>query len=207
MSSVGENEATVYLVDDDAAVRAGFSALFKSVGLPVVSFASGEAFLESVDARALGCLVVDVRMPGMSGLELQERLHDRGIGLPIILISAHGDVPMAVRAMKGGALDFLEKPVNEQLLLDRVQGCLSMAHRTHDDAELVATTRARLEALTPREREVLDRLVKGKSSKVIAAELDISPRTVDVHRSHIMDKLGVRSIAELVRVALLVRKR
>jgi two-component system response regulator FixJ len=200
------NEPVVYLVDDDAAVRSGFSALFRSVGLPVTSFASGEAFLEAVDEHSLGCLVVDVRMPGMSGLELQERLRDRGVGLPIILISAHGDVPMAVRAMKAGAIDFLEKPVNEQVLLDRVQGCLRVAHRTYDDAELVAATRARLEALTPREREVLDRLVKGESSKIIAAELDISPRTVDVHRAHIMDKLGVRSIAELVRVALMVKE-
>jgi two-component system response regulator FixJ len=200
------NEPVVYLVDDDAAVRSGFSALFRSVGLPVTSFASGEAFLEAVDEHSLGCLVVDVRMPGMSGLELQERLRDRGVGLPIILISAHGDVPMAVRAMKAGAIDFLEKPINEQVLLDRVQGCLRVAHRTYDDAELVAATRARLEALTPREREVLDRLVKGESSKIIAAELDISPRTVDVHRAHIMDKLGVRSIAELVRVALMVKE-
>lgn len=206
MSAAAENEAMVYLVDDDAAVRAGFSALFRSVGLPVKSFASGEAFLESVDEHALGCLVVDVRMPGMSGLELQERLRDRGVGLPIILISAHGDVPMAVRAMKAGAIDFLEKPVNEQLLLDRIQGCLSVARHVYDNAELIAVTRARLEALTPREREVLDRLVKGESSKVIAAELDISPRTVDVHRSHIMDKLGARSIAELVRVALMVKE-
>lgn len=201
-----DNEPMVYLVDDDAAVRSGFSALFRSVGLPVTSFASGEALLEAVDEHSLGCLVVDVRMPGMSGLELQERLRDRGVGLPIILISAHGDVPMAVRAMKAGAIDFLEKPINEQVLLDRVQGCLRVARRTYDDAELVAATRARLEALTPREREVLDRLTRGESSKIIAAELDISPRTVDVHRAHIMDKLGVRSIAELVRVALMVKE-
>jgi FixJ family two-component response regulator len=125
--------------------------------------------------------------------------------MPIVLISAHADVPMAVRAMKSGAVDFLEKPVNEQELLERVQGCMREAHRMRSDLESALAARGRLEILTPREREVVDLLVKGESSKVIAAQLHISPRTVDVHRSHIMEKLGVRSIAELVAIVLRAR--
>jgi len=202
---VSADDPIVYLVDDDAAVRDGFTALFRSVGLTVRSFESGEAFLRGIDPGDVGCLVLDVRMPGMSGLELQERLLDRGVALPIVLISAHADVPMAVRAMKSGAVDFLEKPVNEQDLLERVQGCLREARRIREDVESMAGARARLDILTPREREVVDLLVKGESSKVIAAQLDISPRTVDVHRSHIMEKLDVRSIAELVAIVLRAR--
>jgi FixJ family two-component response regulator len=205
MSLSIDRAAVVYLVDDDAAVRAGFTALFRSVGLPVRSFDSAESFLEGVEPDAEGCLLLDVRMPGMSGLELQERLRDRGVALPIVLISAHADVPMAVRAMKTGAVDFLEKPVNEQELLERVQACLRTAHRLREEADSTAAARARLEGLTPREREVVELLVEGESSKVIAARLDISPRTVDVHRSHIMEKLGVKSVAELVAIVLRAR--
>lgn len=206
MSMSRDTEARVYIVDDDAGVRAGFTALFKSVGLPVESFESGEALLEAVDETAMGCLVLDVRMPGMSGLELQDELRRRNLCLAIILISAHGDVAMAVRAMKAGALDFMEKPVNEQDLLDRVKSCLRDASQRKEDAEMAAEARVRLETLTAREREVLDGLVRGDSSKAIASDLGISPRTVDVHRSHVMEKLGVRSIAELVRVVMTVER-
>lgn len=206
MSMSRDTEARVYIVDDDAGVRAGFTALFKSVSLPVKSFESGEALLEAVDETAMGCLVLDVRMPGMSGLELQDELRRRNLCLAIILISAHGDVAMAVRAMKAGALDFMEKPVNEQDLLDRVKSCLRDASQRKEDAEMAAEARVRLETLTAREREVLDGLVRGDSSKAIASDLGISPRTVDVHRSHVMEKLGVRSIAELVRVVMTVER-
>lgn len=193
---------TVYVVDDDAAVRAALRALFRSVGLPVQTFESAEEFLGALSDNPVGCLVLDVRMVGMSGLELQAHLARHGYRLPVIVISAHADVPMAVRAMKLGAIEFLEKPINEQELLDRVQSCLQEASRAHQQAASSDALLARFQFLTGREQEILQHVVSGKRSKVIAAELGISSRTVDVHRARIMEKLGVNSTTELIKVVL-----
>lgn len=193
---------TVYVVDDDAAVRAALRALFRSVGLPVQTFESAEEFLGALSDNPVGCLVLDVRMVGMSGLELQAHLARHGYRLPVIVISAHADVPMAVRAMKLGAIEFLEKPINEQELLDRVQSCLQEASRAHQQAASSDALLARFQFLTGREQEILQHVVSGKRSKVIAAELGISSRTVDVHRARIMEKLGVSSTTELIKVVL-----
>jgi two-component system, LuxR family, response regulator FixJ len=194
----------VYIVDDDAAVRASLRALLGSVGLPAMDFPSGEAFLEAVDEGTRGCLLLDVRMPGMSGLQLQEALQERGVRMPIIVITGHGDVPMAVRAMKAGAADFIEKPFNHQQLLERIQGCLEADVQTDSEEQRRRDAAALLDQLTAREREVLELLVMGKASKVIAAALGISEKTVDVHRSNVMKKTGTRSVAELVRLWLRV---
>jgi FixJ family two-component response regulator len=200
------DEPAVFIVDDDAAVRESLRALLGSVDVRAHAFASAEEFLAVVDQVRRGCLLIDVRMPGMSGLELQRTLQERGIDLPVILITGHGDVPMAVRAMKAGAVDFIEKPFNEQELLERVQGCLKA------DAELQQVRAAREDAfdrigqLTQRELEVMELLVVGKPSKLIASALGISEKTVDVHRFNVMRKTGMRSVAELVQLWALVRR-
>jgi RNA polymerase sigma factor (sigma-70 family) len=193
---------TVFVVDDDPAVRDSLRLLLQSAHLPVATFASAQEFLAGYDRAAPGCLVLDVRMPGQSGLELQEELAARGLSLPVIIITGHGDVPMAVRAMKLGAVDFIEKPYNAQVLLERVRHALQEdARRRQEEAERTART-ARLNLLTPREREVLRLLAAGKATKGIAALLGISRRTVEVHRAKIMQKMQVESIAALIRIAL-----
>lgn len=195
--------AIVYIVDDDEAIRQGLCALFDTVCIEARAYASAAAFLEVASPGMTGCLVLDVRMPGMSGLELQQILNERGIHFPVILISGHGDVPMAVRAMKAGAVDFLVKPFNEQDLLDRVGAALS----THDQATERAHARheaaARFAKLTPRELDVLALIMECHNSKSIAFELKISEKTVDVHRFNIMRKTGVRNLSELVKLRLL----
>ncbi|MCG6859920.1 MAG: response regulator [Chromatiaceae bacterium] len=195
-------EPTVFVVDDDLEVQDALRWLIESVALPVETFASAEGFVDAVGPDRPGCLVLDVRMPGMGGLRLLESLRTLEIRLPVIVLTGHGDVPLAVRAMKAGAIDFVEKPCADQDLLDRIYGAMQR------DAELRAETARRaaiseqLEALTPREREILERLVKGQANKVIAAELDISERTVESHRRHIKEKLQVRSLAELAQIVL-----
>jgi len=191
---------TVYIVDDDLGVRSSLRALFRSVGVASTAYASPQEFLAEVGPGGTGCLLLDVRMPGMSGLELQRVLTEAGVRLPVIFITGHGDVPMAVAAMRAGAVDFVEKPFNEQQLLERVAGCLKMSVEAEQAERPRAEARARLGQLTVREREILDHLVEGKPSKRIAATLGISEKTVDVHRSNIMRKTGARSIAELVRL-------
>jgi FixJ family two-component response regulator len=176
--------------------------LLKSVGLATEGYADGQAFLDAVDAKRAGCIVLDVRMPGMSGMDLQKKLNDLGSTLPIIFITGHGDVPMAVEAMRAGAEEFLQKPFRDQDLLDRVHTALQ-----RDQDNRAATTqrqdvRDRVTQLTAREREVFDQLVDGKSTKQIAAAFALSPRTVEIHRSRVLEKMGVRSVAELVKVAL-----
>jgi FixJ family two-component response regulator len=189
---------TVYIVDDDAAVRDALAALLGSVGLEARTFASGEAFLEAADAGMRGCLLLDVRMPGIGGLELQPRIRDQGVLLPVVFITGHGDVPMAVRALKAGASDFIEKPFNEQQLLERIQACL------HEDEQAIAARQAKdaakagFERLTARETAVMALIAAGGHSKGIAAELGITERTVDVHRFNIMRKVGVRTLADLL---------
>ena len=197
---------TVYIVDDDDAVREALGALLGSVCLLYESFASAEAFLAEANSQMRGCLLLDVRMPGMSGLELQRTLQDQGVALQVVIITGHGDVPMAVRALKAGAADFIEKPFNEQDLLDRIQACLK------DDQNLWHTRQAQDEAaarfgtLTPRERAVMELLAAGDHSKKIAAQLNIQDRTVDVHRFNIMHKVGARTLAELLRLWSIVHQ-
>lgn len=189
---------TVFVVDDDQAVRMSLSLLIRSMGLAVETFESAAAFLGACDPERSGCLVLDIRMPGMSGLEMQEELNRRAIGLPVIFITGHGDVAMAVRAMKSGAVDFIEKPFNDQQLLDRINKALELDRNARAALAEHATLAARIELLSPREREVMERIVAGQANKVIAIELGLSERTVEIHRAKVMTKTGARSLAELV---------
>jgi FixJ family two-component response regulator len=194
------HEPTVYVVDDDDAVREALAALLASAGLGCESFASAEAFLAVAHSQMRGCLLLDVRMPGMSGLELQRKLRAQDVPLQVVIITGHGDVPMAVRALKDGAADFIEKPFNEQELLDRVQTCLVDDQRLWQTRQVLDEAVSRFDALTPREQAVMELIAAGVHTKKIAAELGIQDRTVDVHRFNIMRKVGVRTLAELLRV-------
>ena len=187
----------VHVVDDDAGIRDSIDFLVSSVGYQCRTYASAEDFLERFKAGSPGCLVVDVRMSSMSGLELQRLLVERGATLGVVFVTGHGDVPMAVKAMRGGAVDFLEKPFNDQRLLDCINEALRYSTQATAGAVCRAAIDARLARLTTREREVLDLVVAGKPNKVIAATLDISVKTVEVHRSNVMEKMAVMSVAEL----------
>ncbi|MEN9726745.1 MAG: hypothetical protein RL434_1111 [Pseudomonadota bacterium] len=189
---------TVYVIDDDAAVRDSLALLVRSVGLESRTFASATEFLGAFDSGMDGCLVVDIRMPGMSGLDLQQALNERGCRLPLLFITGHGDVAMAVRAMRAGALDFIEKPFRDQELLDRINQALTLSAQQRSTLAEVAEIRARIATLTPREREIMDRIVAGQANKVIAVELGLSERTVEIHRAKVMSKTRVHSLAELV---------
>lgn len=193
---------TVFVVDDDPAMRHSLAWLLESVALRVEVYGSAEAFLAAVDPSRLGCLVVDVRMPGMSGLELQDTLVRRGCPLPVIVITGHGDVPMAVRALRAGAVDFIEKPFNDQQLLDRVQEAMHRSRVLAADAARRRVAATRLARLTPRERQVADLVSAGKPNKIIAHVMNLSPKTVEVHRHNVMDKLEVASVADLIRLLL-----
>lgn len=195
-------EQTVFVVDDDAAVRDSLSWLIKSVGLKVETFGSAQEFLAAVDKKKAGVVVLDVRMPGMSGLELQEKLGTEKILLPVIIITGHGDVPMAVRAVKSGAFDFIEKPFNDQVLLDRIQQALKRDVETRKVEGHRSEVSKKLALLTPREREVLELVVAGNPNKVIAAQLGISCRTVEIHRGRVMEKMEANSLSDLVRLGL-----
>lgn len=197
-----QRPSTVFIVDDDTGVRASIRILLKSVGIGSTPLASAQEFLASYDSDQPGCLVLDIRMPGMSGLELQEELNRRGAIIPVIFISGHGDIPMAVEAMQRGAFDFLQKPFRDQELIDRVQRALQRDSESRATLEEHDRNRARLATLTAREREVIALLVQGMQNKVMAAELGLSQRTVEIHRAHIMDKLGVTSVAQLVRLVM-----
>lgn len=197
------NEPTVFIVDDDQAVVRSLRWLIESVQLKVETFASAQAFLDGYAAVESGCLVLDVRMPGMSGIELQERLTVQRIPVPIIFITGHGDVQMAVRAVQAGAFDFIEKPFNDQDLLDRIQRAISFdSERRARDSQ-----RARLSALfaslTTREREVMDLVVEGMSNKAVANSLGLSAKTVEVHRAKVMEKMKARSVSDLVKMSML----
>lgn len=196
-------EPTVFIVDDDDEVRDAIALLMSSVGLPAKGFASAQAFLADFDPQRPGCLVLDVRMRGMSGLELQVRLASEPMHPPIVMITGHGDVPMAVRAVKAGAVDFLEKPFNDQALLDAVQRAFALDAQQRGQASQLADIEQRLLRLTRREREVLAKIVAGRRNKVIAAELGISQSTVEAHRAKVMEKLEARSLSELMRMMLL----
>ena len=192
----------VFVVDDDEAVRDSLSMLLGSVGLDVETYGSASEFLESFDPLRQACLVLDVRLPGMSGLELQKELAARGNELPIVFITGHGDVPMAVQAMQRGAVDFLEKPFKEQDLLDRVSKALLETSRRRHQSEETAEIERRLDTLTPRERQVLELVVEGIANKVIAARLGASQRTIEIHRAKVMHKMQADSLAHLVRMVM-----
>jgi FixJ family two-component response regulator len=195
-------ESFVHVVDDNQAVRESLQLFLKSTGLKVQTHESAERFLQVIDLAAPGCLIVDIRMPGMSGLELQSVLNDRGCQLPVIMITGHGDIPMAVRAMQAGAVDFLEKPYDNKVLLERIRHAFRLiAEKEQKKADLLQATQ-RIGKLTPREREVMDLLVKGRQNKDIAADLGISVRTAEVHRANIMKKLHAKSLSDVVRIAL-----
>jgi two-component system, LuxR family, response regulator FixJ len=197
----GMNEEYVFVVDDDADIRDSMRLLLEVVGFKVRNYTSARQFLDD-DSPKQGCLVADIRMPDMSGLELQEEVAKRHLDLPVIIMTGHGDVPLAVRAMKAGAVDFLEKPFDDEKMLSSVRRALEIGSRARSrNAEAIAA-KSLLASLTPRERGVLDKLVQGRSNKVVAYELGISPRTVEIHRAHIMGKMEASSLSDLVRVVL-----
>ena len=196
------DSAVVYLVDDDDAVRDALGMLFKSIGLEFEAYASALEFLERYDGARHACLVADIRMPGLSGLELQQRLNEQRAEIPIIFITGHGDVPMAVSAMKSGATDFIQKPFRDQDLIDRINQALEKDSSNRAALGERNDIRRRLETLTPREREVLDLVVHGKANKVIAGDLKLSQRTVEIHRARVMEKMQASSLAHLVRMVL-----
>lgn len=197
-----QSDVTVYIVDDDEAVRHSLYLLLQSVGLMAKRCESAREFLEVYDASAPGCMLLDIRMPEMSGLELQRLLNDRLIHIPVIIITGHGDVPLAVRAMKAGAMDVLEKPFNDQALLDAINKAVTKSCEAFQGQKMRARLQEHAQHLSPREREIMDLLILGKGSKEIAAELGISRKTVDVHRIHIMEKMQVRSVIELARLTI-----
>lgn len=193
---------TVYVVDDEESVRSSLRWLLESIRLRVQTFESAEAFLDALRPETCGCLVLDVRMPGMSGPELMDELNRRQHRLPILFLSAHGDVPLAVRAMKGGAVDFLQKPYNNQQFLERVHQALKQDCRVRGERRREIDLSARLETLTVREREILDQVVAGRSNKEIGRTLGISYKTVEAHRGRLMHKMEAASLAELLQMVL-----
>jgi two-component system, LuxR family, response regulator FixJ len=196
------DNATVYIVDDDAVVRDALKLLMESVGLQVVAFASAQEYLDQFDADQAGCLIVDVRMPGISGLDLQARLAAERIHPPVIIITGHGDVPMAVRAVQAGAVDFLEKPFNNQAMLDSVHHAIEMDAKRRGESSRLQEIEERYHSLTPREKEVLQLVIEGKRNKNIAYDLDISQSTVEVHRSRVMEKMQARTLSDLMRMTM-----
>jgi len=197
-----EQPATVCIVDDDEAVRGSLKLLFKSLGLASLAYASAAEFLAEFDPQRRGCLVLDIRMPGMSGLDLQQELNARGALVPIIFITGHGDVPMAVEAMQFGAMDFLQKPFRDQDLIDRIHKAIEKDRAGRELLGQREHIQARIAELTPREREVLDLIVAGKPNKIMAADLGVSQRTVEIHRARVMEKMGANSLAHLVRMVV-----
>ena len=197
-----DQPTTVFVIDDDEAVRSSVKLLLKSVNLPVAVFASAQDFLARYSPEQPGCLVVDVRMPGMSGLDLQQQLNLRGAIIPLIFITGHGDISMAVEAMQHGAFDFLPKPFRDQDLLDRVQLAIKKDADSRRELNQGERIRECLASLTPREREVLALVTAGKPNKVMAAELGVSQRTVEIHRARVMEKMRAGSLAQLVRMTL-----
>ncbi len=192
----------VFIVDDDEEVRKGLKLLLESIGLSVICHASAMEYLAAFDPSLPGCLVIDIRMPGMSGLDLQEKLVEYPLHPPVIVITGHGDVPLAVRAVKAGAVDFIEKPFRDQILLDSVHRAIEMDAKQRGEASRLSDIRERLSQLTPREREVLDLVVSGMRNKNISAHLGITLSTVEAHRSRVMEKMGAESLSHLMRMML-----
>jgi len=202
---MAQHETTTFVVDDDAAVRASLKLLLRSIGLRAETYSSASEFLEAYDAARPGCLILDVRMPGMSGLELQEKLDELHSILPIIFLTAHGDVQMAVKAVKTGAVDFLEKPFRDQDLIDKIQHAIDDDASTRKKLADRQKILALIESLTPREREVMDMVVAGKANKVIAIDLGLSQRTVEIHRGRVMRKMQADSVSQLVQMTIRAR--
>ncbi|MCP3869121.1 MAG: response regulator transcription factor [Gammaproteobacteria bacterium] len=196
------NQATVFVVDDDQAMRNSLKWLIESVDLEVKTYASANEFIRDYYPGRAGCLLLDVRMPGMSGLELQEQFIEQQINIPIIIITGHGDVPMAVRAMKAGAVDFIEKPFNDELLLESIRNALIMDVDQRTAQSVRADIATRLAHLTPREHEVMDMVTSGRANKDIAKTLGVSSKTVEAHRARVMEKMEASSLAELVKMAI-----
>ncbi len=197
-----DNNLSVYIIDDDAAVRDSLRLLLKSVGLTSIAFESGVDFLEAFDQDWQGCILLDIRMPGVSGMEVQRKLVDKGCNMPIIFITGHGDIPAAVETMHLGAYDFVQKPFQDQELLDRIQQALADHREQQGEREVRKDILARYELLTPREKEVMGAVVKGHANKVIAMDLEISQRTVEIHRARVMEKMQVRALAKLVKLSM-----
>lgn len=204
---MAELKQTVFIIDDDEAVRDSLRMLLRSVGLPVTCFESAQTFLDEINLNTPGCLVLDIRMPGLSGMELAQRMRDQDSLMPIIFITGHGDVPMAVEAMKMGALDFLQKPFRDQDLLDRIQQALQHDADRREQLTEREQIRQRMSTLTPRERQVLDMILEGKANKVIAIDLELSQRTVEIHRARVMEKMQARSLATLVQMVVQARSK
>lgn len=202
MTQTPPDAGTVFIVDDDPHVRDSLQTLLSSFGFRAQAFESARKFLDSDAVRQKGCLVVDIRMPDMDGLELQQELVRLRVPLPIIVVTGHGDVPLAVRAMKAGAIEFLEKPYNEHMLVESVRRGLHQATTLADTHQARSTAETRLAVLTDREREVYDLLIHGHPNKVIAYRLQISPRTVEIHRAHVMEKMQARNLADLIRMSI-----
>ena len=202
MNNQEKKQSTVFVVDDDEAMRESLTWLIESVGLNVETFSSADDFLKFYYPGRPGCLLLDVRMPGMSGLELQGHLQKQQVKVPVIIITGHGDVPMAVRAMKAGAIDFIEKPFNDEQLLESIRNALSIDDTQRDEQAFKAEVASRLAQLTPRESEVMDMVTSGKSNKEIANTLGVSAKTVEAHRAKVMEKMEAGSLAELVRLVV-----
>ena len=202
MTTSSGHKSTLYIVDDDQAIRHAMELLMRSVGLDYAIFHSADEFLETYTSDRAGCLVLDIRMPGLGGLELQEKLNELGSSLPIIFITGHGDVPMAVEAMQKGAFDFIQKPFRDQELLDGISEAVKTDQERRSVREEKAEVLSRIEKLTNREQEVLNLVVTGKPNKVIAYELGVSQRTVEIHRARVMEKMQAKSLADLVRMHL-----
>ncbi|MES9961164.1 MAG: response regulator transcription factor [Sedimenticola sp.] len=196
------SEMTVFIVDDDQEVRDALQLLMESVGLNVETFGSAQEYLDQFDPGRPGCLVLDIRMPGMSGLDLQARLAAENIHPPIVIITGHGDVPMAVRAVQAGAVDFVQKPFNDQQLLDSVHRAIEQDAVQRGEVSKLLEIRDRLDKLTPREREVMELVIAGKRNKVIAADLNISQSTVEAHRAKVMEKMEADTLSSLMRMML-----
>jgi len=196
-----QQDPIVYVVDDDEAIRSALRLLMKSADLRVVTCASAEEFLKVHKPELPGCLVLDIRMPGMNGLELQRLLNDRHIRVPVVIMSGHGDVGMAVQAMKDGAVDFIEKPFKNEVLLERVKQCVARDVEARKEQREHVEAATRIASLTPREREVMELLIQGKRNKIIASDLGISNRTVEAHRAKIMEKMHAHSLSEIVRTS------
>ena len=196
---------SVFIVDDDEQVRSALTLLMESVGLKSESFSSAQEYLDQFDAAKSGCLILDVRMPGLSGLDLQARLSVEKSHPPIIIITGHGDVPMAVRAVTAGAVDFIEKPFNNQSMLDSVHRAIEQDAKQRGESSRLQDIETKYDELTPREKEVLQYVIEGKRNKIIASEMNISQSTVEAHRSKVMEKMSANTLSDLMRMALLLK--
>jgi two-component system response regulator FixJ len=203
---MNDAEKVVHVIDDDDSVRRSVGFMLKTSGYRVQSYSSGAEILKEAKSLETGCILLDIRMPGMDGLEVQQALRDHGVAMPVIIMTGHGDVPLSVRAMKAGAIDFIEKPFEKEVLITAIESGFAELRRADLGREKAKDAGVRLQVLTPREREVLDGLAQGLPNKTIAYDLGISPRTVEIHRANLMTKLGVRSLSEALRLAFAVQE-